>query len=70
MLSASISSDPITQQILSDFQARDQWLRAFKEAARFFNDHLPFEISFDLNLIQEGERDYKKRTVNRRCGLP
>jgi tetratricopeptide (TPR) repeat protein len=63
-LSSTISGGTISQRILSDIQARDSWLNAFKETARFFNDHPPFEIIFDPNLIQIGQTDYAKRTAN------
>ena len=63
-LSSTISGGTISQRILSDFEARDRWIDAFKETARFFNDHPPFEITFDPNLVQEGLPDYNKRTVN------
>ncbi|GHT78352.1 hypothetical protein FACS1894130_04760 [Spirochaetia bacterium] len=49
---------------MNDLQTRDRWLEAFKEASRFFNEHPPFEITFDPNLVQEGETDYAKRTAN------
>ncbi|MDR3171548.1 MAG: CsgG/HfaB family protein [Treponema sp.] len=63
-LSTTISGGTIVQQILSDFEARRSWLAAFKETAAFFNDHPPFEITFDPSLIQEGDTDYKHETVN------
>jgi tetratricopeptide (TPR) repeat protein len=63
-LSSLISEGSISERIVNDFQARDRWLEAFRETARFFNEHPPFEITFDPNLAQEGESDYKKRTVN------
>jgi hypothetical protein len=64
-LSSTISGGTISQRIVNDFQARDSWLEAFKETARFFNDHPPFEIIFDPNLIWIGEKsDYVKRTAN------
>jgi len=62
-LSSAISGGTISQRILNDIQARDQWLEAFKEAARFFNDHPPFEIVFDPNLIQIGETNFSRRTA-------
>jgi len=62
-LSTTISGGTISQRILNDIQARDRWLEAFKEAARFFNDHPPFEILFDPNLIQIGETDFVRRTA-------
>jgi len=62
-LSNTISGGTISQRILNDIQARDSWLEAFKEAARFFNDHPPFEIVFDPNLIQIGETDFTRRTA-------
>ena len=64
MLSSSISGGSIGDIILNDIQTRDRWFGAFKEAARFFDEHPPFEITFDPNLIQEGETDYVKRTAN------
>lgn len=63
-LSSTISGGTISQRIVNDIQARDQWLEVFKEAAKFYNDHPPFEIIFDPNLIQIGETDYQRRTAN------
>ncbi|MDR2942530.1 MAG: hypothetical protein LBV17_08070 [Treponema sp.] len=62
-LSSSISGGTISQRIVNDIQSRDQWIQAFKETARFFNNHPPFEIIFDPNLIQIGETDFAKRTA-------
>jgi formylglycine-generating enzyme required for sulfatase activity len=64
MLSSTISGGTISQRILNDIQARERWLEVFRETARFFNEHPPFEITFDPNLIQEGETDYGRRTAN------
>jgi tetratricopeptide (TPR) repeat protein len=64
ILSSTISGGTISQRIVNDIQARDRWLEAFKETVRFFNDHPPFEIIFDPNLIQVGETDYVRRTAN------
>ena len=63
-LSTTISDGTISQRILNDIQMRDKWIEAFKETTRFFSDHPPFEIIFDSNLIQIGETDFVKRTVN------
>ena len=63
ILSSTISGGTISQRILNDIQVRDQWLEAFKEAARFFNEHPPFEIVFDPNLTQIGETNYSRRTA-------
>ena len=63
-LSTNISSGTISQRILNDIQARERWLGVFKETAIFFNDHPPFEITFDPNLVQIGKIDYQKRTAN------
>jgi len=63
-LSTSISGGTISQRILNDIQARDKWLEVFKETAKFYNEHPPFEIIFDPSLIQIGETDYVKRTAN------
>jgi len=63
-ISTTISDGTISQRILNDIQARDQWVDAFRESARFFNDHPPFEITFDPSLIQIGETDFVRRTVN------
>ena len=62
-LSATIGGGTITQQIMNDVQARDRWLEAFRETARFFDSHPPFEITFDPSLIQIGETDYARRTA-------
>ena len=62
-LSATIGGGTISQRILNDVQARDRWIEAFRETARFFDDHPPFEITFDPSLIQIGETDYRKRTA-------
>ncbi|GHV80400.1 hypothetical protein AGMMS49944_21910 [Spirochaetia bacterium] len=64
VLSSSISGGSLSERIVNDLQARDRWLEVFKEASRFFNEHPPFEITFDPNLVQEGETDYAKRTAN------
>ena len=64
MLSSTISDGTISERILNDIQARDQWLEVFRDTARFFNDHPPFEIIFDPNLIQIGQTDYARRRVN------
>jgi len=58
------SGETVSQRIVNDIQAREQWLDVLKEATRFFNEHPPFEIIFDPNLVQEGTTDYVKRTVN------
>ena len=63
-LSTTISGGTISERILNDIQLRDQWLEAFRETTRFFNNHPPFEIIFDPNLIQIGETDFARRTAN------
>jgi tetratricopeptide (TPR) repeat protein len=63
-LSSTISGGTISQRIMNDIQARDRWLDVFKETTLFFNEHPPFEIIFDPNLMQIGETDYAKRTAN------
>ena len=62
-ISTIISGGTISQRITNDIQARDQWLAVFKETAKFFNEHPPFEIIFDPNLIQIGETDFSRRTA-------
>jgi tetratricopeptide (TPR) repeat protein len=62
-LSSSISGGSLSQRILDDIQARDRWIEIFKETARFFDEHPPFEITFDPSLTQIGETDFKKRTA-------
>ena len=64
ILSSSISGGTISQMIVNDIQARDQWIEIFKETTSFFNDHPPFEITFDPNLIQIGDTNYRRRTAN------
>jgi hypothetical protein len=63
-ISTNISGNSVSQRIVLDVQAHDKWLEVFKETARFFNDHPPFEIIFDLNLVQIRKIDYTKRTAN------
>jgi formylglycine-generating enzyme required for sulfatase activity len=63
-LSTNISGGTVSQRILNDIQARDRWLEIFKETTRFYNDHPPFEIVFDPNLMQIGETNYTNRTAN------
>jgi hypothetical protein len=63
-LSLAISGGTTSERILSDLQARDQWFGIFKETAFFFENHAPFEITFDPNLIQDGDTDFSKRTAN------
>jgi len=63
-LSTSISGGTISERIINDIQARDKWLEVFKETAKFFNDHPPFEIIFDPSLMQIGEINYTTRTAN------
>jgi hypothetical protein len=62
-LSASISGGAISQGIENDIEARNRWLEVFRETARFFNDHPPFEITFDSNLAETGQSDYIKNTA-------
>jgi len=63
-LSTNISGGTISQRIVNDIQARDRWLEVFKETAKFYNDHPPFEVIFDPSLIQIGETNYSTRTAN------
>jgi hypothetical protein len=62
-LSSSISGGTVSQKIVNDIQARNRWLDVFNETARFFNEHPPFEITFDPNLVQVGLIDYRKNTA-------
>ena len=62
-LSTTISGGTISQRIVNDIQTRDQWIEAFIDTAKFFNDFPPFEIVFDPNLIQIGETDFVRRIV-------
>jgi len=63
-LSSAISGGTISERILNDIQARNRWIEVFKETTKFFNEHPPFEILFDPNLIQIGETDYIRSTAN------
>jgi tetratricopeptide (TPR) repeat protein len=62
-LSSTISGGSISERIMNDLQARDQWVAVFRETARFYNEHPPYELIFDPSLEQEGETDYAKRTA-------
>jgi hypothetical protein len=64
LVSSSISEGTISERIVNDIQARDQWIEVFKETTRFYNEHPPFEIIFDPNLVQIGETDFVRRTAN------
>jgi hypothetical protein len=64
ILSTTIGGGTIGAQVLNDIEARKSWLAAFKETAVFFNEHPPFEITFDPGLIQDGNIDYQRETVN------
>lgn len=63
-LSADISGGTISERIVGDIEQRNRWLDVFRETTRFFNDHPPFEITFDPNLIQIGETDFVRNTAN------
>jgi len=62
-LKSNISGGTISERILDDIQARAGWIDAFREVNSFFNEHPPFEITFDPNLIQVGETNWKKLTA-------
>jgi Flp pilus assembly protein TadD len=61
-VSASISGGSVSKRIVSDIQARDRWLEAMRETARFFDGRPPFEIIFDPSLTQESA-NYARRTA-------
>jgi hypothetical protein len=63
-VSQKIRGNTISANILNDLEARRSWLAALKSATAFFNGHLPFELVFDPNLVQEGETDYTREQVN------
>jgi len=63
-LSTSISGGTVSERIINDQKAYDRWLEVFKETAKFYNDHPPFEIVFDPNLIQIEESNPTSRTSN------
>jgi len=63
-LSSAISGGTISERIVNDIQARNRWLDVFKETAAFYNEHPPFEIIFDPNLLQVGNTDYQRNTAN------
>ena len=69
ILSTNISGGAIGQRILNDVEARNSWLEAFTETTGFFNAHPPFEITFDPNLVQEGEIDYMRRSPTVNIGM-
>ncbi|MDR2516738.1 MAG: CsgG/HfaB family protein [Spirochaetaceae bacterium] len=62
-LSSTISGGSISARIRNDIQARDRWVAVFKQTARFYNEHPPYELVFDPSLEQEGETDYARRTA-------
>ncbi|MDR0684122.1 MAG: tetratricopeptide repeat protein [Spirochaetaceae bacterium] len=62
-VSSEISGGSVSANILNDIQARNTWVEVFREVAAFFNSHLPFEITYDPNLVQIGTTDYAKNRV-------
>ena len=68
-LSTNISSGSISERIHNDLLLRNRWLEVFRETARFFNNHPPFEIIFDPNLIQIGETDFRSHTPTATLGM-
>lgn len=61
-LASTIRSGTITQRTLDDRQKRELWLAAFRDTTRFFNNHPPFEIIYDPNLVQMAQTDSTRRT--------
>ncbi|MDR1216529.1 MAG: DUF1566 domain-containing protein [Treponema sp.] len=63
-VSQEIRGGTISANILNDLEKRRSWLATMKTATAFFNEHLPFELVFDPNLMQEGKTDYAREQVN------
>jgi hypothetical protein len=63
VLSGTVAAgNNIGQNVRSDIQRREAWLKVMNEAATFFKDHKPYEIVYDPTLT-EGKVDYQKKTV-------
>jgi len=63
-LSTGISGGTISQQIADDMQKQKRWLEVFKETAKFYNEHPPFEIIFDPTLIPIRESNFTNYTAD------
>jgi len=66
VMTTTITSGNIGENVRNDIQLRNEWLKILREAATFFKDHPPYEIVYDPNLI-EGNIDYTKETVDIYC---
>jgi hypothetical protein len=63
VLSGTVTAgNNIGQNLRSDIQRREAWLKVMKEAAAFFKAHKPYEIVYDPTLT-EGKVDYQKKTI-------
>ena len=62
VLSADITGGNIGQNVRNDIQRRAAWNKTLQEAAAFFKQHPPFEISYDPALTM-GKIDYEKETA-------
>jgi hypothetical protein len=62
VLSATIASGNIGENVRNDIQWRNEWLRILQEADNFYEQHNPFEIIYDPTIIQ-GNINYNNSTV-------
>jgi hypothetical protein len=62
VLSGTVSGGNIGENVRSEIQRREEWLKVINEAAAFFKNHPPYEIVYDPAL-SEGEIDFQKKTV-------
>jgi hypothetical protein len=63
VLSSTVSSGNIGENVRNDIQRRNEWLKVLNEAETFFKNHLPFEIIYNTNL-SEGNINYQNETVD------
>jgi hypothetical protein len=62
VLTATITSGNIGENVRNDIQRRNEWIRILQEANNFYKQQHPFEIIYDPTLIQ-GRIDYNNNTV-------
>jgi hypothetical protein len=57
-----LQSGNMGENVRNDIQRRQAWIDLLTQAENYFNEHLPYELIYDPNLV-EGDTDYDKNTV-------
>jgi hypothetical protein len=63
VISATISSGNIGENVRNDIQRRREWLKILEEAENYFKEHLPWEIIYHPALNQ-GNIDYTREVID------